>query len=196
MRLGVLFVLVIQMLLMMAGDVEPNPGPGEGGGIGGARWVRKREGRYMLLCMHDMMPQYLGSVICSFIGTEFLGPDDLCDVLEAIFTVKHKWYYIGLKLRIPHHTLDDIETNKANTTDCLTEMLKRWLSSTSPPPTWSGIIQALSSVSVGEKRLAEGIKKKYWHQVGEQATGPALGDSRVVRKPLGMVQTYLSMFEL
>ena len=31
-RLGVLVVYVNQMLLMMAGDVEPNPGPGEEGG--------------------------------------------------------------------------------------------------------------------------------------------------------------------
>ena len=29
-RLGVLVVFINQMLLMMAGDVEPNPGPGEG----------------------------------------------------------------------------------------------------------------------------------------------------------------------
>ena len=27
-RLGVMIVFVTQMLLMMAGDVEPNPGPG------------------------------------------------------------------------------------------------------------------------------------------------------------------------
>ena len=32
-RLGVLVVFINQMLLMMAGDVEPNPGPGEGGGV-------------------------------------------------------------------------------------------------------------------------------------------------------------------
>ena len=32
MRLGVLVVFINQMLLMMAGDVEPNPGPGEGEG--------------------------------------------------------------------------------------------------------------------------------------------------------------------
>ena len=34
-RLGVMVVFVNQLLLMMAGDVEPNPGPGEGKGIGG-----------------------------------------------------------------------------------------------------------------------------------------------------------------
>lgn len=30
-KLGVMIVFVIQMLLMLAGDVEPNPGPGKGG---------------------------------------------------------------------------------------------------------------------------------------------------------------------
>ena len=31
-RLGVMMIFINQMLLMMAGDVERNPGPGEGGG--------------------------------------------------------------------------------------------------------------------------------------------------------------------
>ena len=31
-RLGVMTIFINQMLLMMAGDVERNPGPGKGGG--------------------------------------------------------------------------------------------------------------------------------------------------------------------
>ena len=93
-----------------------------------------------------------------------------------MFTAKHKWYNIGLKLRIPHHTLDDIERKKSETEDRLREMLKQWLSSISPHPTWSGLVQALLSAPVGEKRLAEEIREKYCHQDGEQATGPAPGE--------------------
>ena len=54
-------------------------------------------------------------------------------------------------------------------------MLKEWLSSTSPP-TWSGLVQALSTALVGEQRLAEDIRKQYCRQDGEQATSPAPGE--------------------
>ena len=109
--------------------------------------------------------------------TGHLGPDDLHDILEAIFSVKHKWYSIGLKLWISHHTLDAIKTQcSSNIKDCLTETLKQWLSNTSPLPTWSGLIQALSSEPVGEKRLAEDIREQYCHQDGEQATALESGE--------------------
>ena len=114
-------------------------------------------------------------------GTYFitgqLGPDDLCDVLNAIFTVRDKWYYIGLQLKIPFQTLNVIRTeHRDNTSDCLTEMLQKWLTSVSPPPTWDGLMQALSSAPVGQKRLAEEIREQYCHQDGKQATGPEPGE--------------------
>ena len=106
-----------------------------------------------------------------------LGPDDLCDVLNAIYTVRDKWYYIGLKLKISFQALKVIRTEHPNdAAGCLTEMLQQWLTSVSPRPTWSGLIQALSSEPVGEKRLAEEIRKQYCHQDGEQATGTAPGE--------------------
>ena len=55
-------------------------------------------------------------------------------------------------------------------------MLQEWLNSVSPPPTWSDLVQALSSATVGQNRLAEDIKQQYCHQDGEQATGPAPGE--------------------
>ena len=112
-----------------------------------------------------------------YIFTGHLVPDDLCDVMEAIFTVQHKWYWIGLKLGIQHKTMDAISTQcSSNIKDCLKEMLKQWLCNTSPPPMWSGLVQALSSELVGEKRLSEEIREQYCHEDGEQATGPAPGE--------------------
>ena len=123
------------------------------------------------------MAIYVERDTCSCVVTGHLGPDDLCAVLDAIYTVRHKWYYIGLQLKIPYHTMDAIQAHCLNNIeDCLTKMLKRWLTSISPPPTWSGLVQALSSAPVGEERLAEEIRKQYCHQDGEQATGPAPGE--------------------
>ena len=90
-----------------------------------------------------------------------LGPDDLCSVMEAIFSVHPKWYNIGLKLHISFMTLNGIKANFKMTDECLREMLIQWLTRTSPPPSWSGLVEALSSVLVGEKRLAEQIHTQY-----------------------------------
>ena len=111
------------------------------------------------------------------IVTGQLGPDNLVDVLNAIHTASGKWYQIGLQLRIPFHKLNVImKDNNDKATACLTEMLQRWLTSVSPPPTWSGLVQALLSGPVGEERLAEEIRQQYCYQDGEQATGPAPGE--------------------
>jgi len=124
--------------------------------------------------------------IFSSVGTERLGPSDLRAIRTAIYSVRSKWYDIGVELDIAFHTLDAIKEqcldNTAhcldNTADCLTEMLKKWLSSTSSPPTWTSLIEALSSEPVGEKRLAEEIREKYSHQDDEQASSPAPGNGR------------------
>ena len=100
-----------------------------------------------------------------------LGPDDLVDVLNAIHTAREKWFQIGLQLKITFQTLSVIRRERHDkATECLTEMLQMWLNSVSPPPTWSGLVQALSSALVAEQRLAKDIRAKYCHQDGEQTT--------------------------
>ena len=57
--------------------------------------------------------------------------------------------------------MDAIKANQRTTDECLTEMLKQWLTCDSPPPSWSGLVEALSSEPVGEKSLAREICSKY-----------------------------------
>ena len=112
-----------------------------------------------------------------FFGIGILGPEDFIDIRNAIQTVKDKWFNIGLELNIPFQILYAIRRKyNGNAAHCLSEMLKKWLISTSPPPTWSGLLQALSSEPVGERRLVEEIRRQYCHEDGEQATGPAPGE--------------------
>ena len=98
----------------------------------------------------------------------------------AVFPARAKWYDIGVELEVSTAMLDAIQRDRGNAADCLREMLMKWLSSTSPPPTWSSLVQALSSAPVEEKRLAEEIREQYCLQDGEQATGPAPGEGRAV----------------
>ena len=62
---------------------------------------------------------------------------------------------------IPFRALDGIAANFRMTNDCLREMLKQWLTRTSPPPSWSGLVEALSSEPVGEQELADEIHSQY-----------------------------------
>lgn len=126
---------------------------------------RKGQGeRYFLLCgMYKF-------------GAGYLTVDDLREVRKATFCLRSKWYDIGIELKMSTYDLDAIKVeNPQNTKDCLTEMLKKWLSNANNP-TWNNLVQALSSESVGEKKIAENIGKQYCHQDKEQATGPVPGE--------------------
>ena len=90
-----------------------------------------------------------------------IGPDDLCDVQGAIYSIHHKWYNIGLQLHISFHVLDGIKANNRTTDECLTEMLKHWLTRDSPDPSWNELVEALFSEPVGEKTLARHIQTKF-----------------------------------
>ena len=50
-----------------------------------------------------------------------------------------------------HHVVDD----------CFTALLEHWLKRTSPPPTWSALINALKSPSIGYVDLANEVEAMY-----------------------------------
>ena len=155
-----MIVFVNQMLLMMAGDVERNPGPGK------------------LMSVFDDL--YILEIT---LFSDPLSPNDLRCVRAAIYSIHHKWYNIGLELNIHFTALDAIETNHRLTDKCLTEMLKQWLTRDSPPPSWSCLVEALSSEPVEEKRLARDIQTKYCatqeESVDQAAGNQSAGDPSV-----------------
>ena len=65
-----------------------------------------------------------------------------------------------------------MKANNCTTDECLTEMLKHWLNC---DPSWSDLVQAISSEPVGEKTLARQIQTKYCAQrktdAGNETTG-------------------------
>ena len=89
------------------------------------------------------------------INVSTLGIDDLCDVLEAVWEARSKWYNIGLKLGTSAGTLDSIKTGaKENPDDCITAMIKDWLNNGKPKPTWAAVAKAFKSPMVGYEHLA------------------------------------------
>ena len=90
-----------------------------------------------------------------------LSVDDLPVVREELHNVRAKWYDVGMQLQVNVGTLDPIKEQYNNLSHCLRETLKAWLK-TSPSPTWSDIVDSLRSSVVGEVRLADNLKHKYY----------------------------------
>ena len=53
--------------------------------------------------------------------------DDLYDVKTKVLPVAKRWKHIGLALRLDPNKLDELERDKGNCEDCLTEVLILWL---------------------------------------------------------------------
>ena len=87
--------------------------------------------------------------------------DDLSTVLEELYEARTKWYFIGLKLKVPVDTLDSIKTQSDNPNECLLQALKHWLKMVDPKPTWQALVDALRSRLVEERQLATSIEEKY-----------------------------------
>ena len=96
------------------------------------------------------------------ICTGQLSPDDLALVYEEVMSARSKWYIIGLELGLKVDGLEIIEVNNLySNKSCLMECLQVWLRGSRPPPTWSAMVTALRSPTVGFEDLADVIEKKY-----------------------------------
>lgn len=82
-----------------------------------------------------------------------LSTDDLEKVLEVVWEARLTWYNIGLGLQISPDRLDGIKEACQDCNECLREMLKVWLRSVPPSPTWKALAKALRSPTVGYGRF-------------------------------------------
>ena len=111
---------IVEMLLMMSGDVEPNPGP---------------------------------TVLTS---------DDLRYIVTALADAQHKWYQIGVQLSVRVARLDCIASEyQRETSECLLHMLKEWLTSIDPTPSWEALVDVLCNRAVHLQDVAKEIRDKY-----------------------------------
>ena len=90
-----------------------------------------------------------------------LSEKDLLNVMEELADVRAKWYNIGLGLGVSVGTLNSINTDHNNTSDCLRATLMKWLNAYSPPPTWNKVVEALRTKTVDEAKLAAHLERMY-----------------------------------
>ena len=83
--------------------------------------------------------------------------------INALHSVCHKWYNIGVQLEVPTFQLKIIEKKTNDLMDQLRDTLDYWMSN-EPSPSWRHLVDALKAPSVGENRLAKEIEEKYCSQ--------------------------------
>ncbi len=91
-----------------------------------------------------------------------LGIINLKRVRTLLYTVRAKWYDIGVELEIHSGTLESIKRQYSDPKDCLNEMIKEWLKSINPRPTWKALADALKAEFVNEIALAEKALAEGW----------------------------------
>ena len=103
-----------------------------------------------------------------FTGNETLDPDDAMSVLEEILEAQTRARFIGLKLKLPKHVVDDIHTKYSDPQERLYNVIEEYLKQVEPTPTWRAIADALKSPLVNLPHLAKRIEEKYCSPVPAQ----------------------------
>ena len=80
--------------------------------------------------------------------------DDLREVRGLLYPLRRKWYDIGIELGLKIGELDNIKAAYSDHGECLTEMIKLWLKSTNPLPTWEALGECLEATPGHETELA------------------------------------------
>ena len=77
---------------------------------------------------------------------------NLKTVRKAVWDARAKWFNIGRELGLSMSNLQAIEVSYNRVEQCFSEMLTLWLQF-DPYPTWSALVDALQSPTVGCKEL-------------------------------------------
>ncbi|XP_064388557.1 uncharacterized protein LOC135336617 [Halichondria panicea] len=103
-----------------------------------------------------------------FVLKEPLGMDQHLKVVrEATWEARAEWRCLGEQLGVTMGKLEAIQHNHHHVSGaCLTAMLEHWLTQTDPPPSWSALIEALRSPTLGLWDIANEIET-YNRQVHE-----------------------------
>ena len=81
-------------------------------------------------------------------------------LLKELSKVADRWEDIGIFLDIDSGQLAVVKANDVNVYARLREMLKLWLTKTSPPPSWEILITAIHD-GLGNEELVLDLQQKY-----------------------------------
>ena len=95
-------------------------------------------------------------------GGETLTPNDAVKVLEELLPAQNHSHILGLKLGLPLHDVEGIQSNHHNPRDRLLKVITDFLRQEQTGPTWRVIVDALRSPVVNLPALAKGVEAAHF----------------------------------
>lgn len=86
-----------------------------------------------------------------------LGLNDLSTVLDELYDIRDKWYFLGLQLKVAPEKLESLTSHDQDS--CFCQVLVDWLKS--GVATWLALCEALSHKTVGHNETAIKLQTKY-----------------------------------
>ena len=109
----------------------------------------------------------LGVTVCIFFviisdisGTSTLDSEK---VAHLLMDIDHKWYEIGLSLRVDRKSLDDLKCIPGFSYKKLKKIIELWKETKPSPVTWKTVITAIESYPVNEKEIANHMRQNLKH---------------------------------
>ena len=99
-------------------------------------------------------------VISDISGTSTLDSDT---VAHLLMDIAHKWYEIGLSLRVHCSFLDDLKRSPGCSYKKLKKIIEFWIDTGPSPVTWGTIISAIDSYPVNENKIANRMRQNLKH---------------------------------
>ncbi len=83
------------------------------------------------------------------------------DVQNKLWTVRSKWFNLGIELGLYLDDLEVIRRDHRYIDEQFPRMIRTWLERREPKPTWQAIIAALQECTVDEEGVADDLTKAY-----------------------------------
>ena len=107
-------------------------------------------------------------MLCVIAGTALT----LKTVFNALHSVCHKWFNIGLQLDVPKSRLNIIKTDRPGAEEQMCTMLDYWLDNAPKlHQSWKFLVNALKAPTVGQCRLANELEEKYCSPEDQSSLG-------------------------
>ena len=87
--------------------------------------------------------------------------EDLPVLTQKLASVAYKWYHLGVQLRFNPNVLKGIQDpGSPNVSFGLTELLTKWLTRITPPPTLQSLVDAVGQEFIDNQTKAEQLKNE------------------------------------
>ena len=124
--------------------------------------LARPEGKKVIISISGNRQMEISKLLSLYIFTHWhiLFSLDFLSVHHLLKNVVDEVYDLGLELKVPYHTLEELETNfPTDVVKRRREIVKEWISSTQHRPCWWHLVQALKRI--GMNSLAEEIQREH-----------------------------------